>query len=516
MKPITRLIYLLAIIKFILPFILVPAFYQPHRDEYLYLTEGHHLAWGFMEVPPMLSFLAWIINALGDGIFWIKFWPALLGSGTFLLTARIIVSLGGKSFAVILSFIPFVFTGYIRLFYYFHPNFLDVFFWTLQAYAIVCYLQSQQNRWLYLFGIAIGLGMMSKYSVAFYTVSLFTGLLISSQRKIFLNKHLYFSCLLALLIMLPNIIWQYNHLFPVVTHMAELQEEQLQFISPVSFLFNQLLIFIPCVFVWITGILFAGFTNEGKPYRLFMWAYISVVIILVALHGKDYYAMGAYPALFAFGAYYLEKLTALGWKKIWRYVCIAFSLILGSFIFPLLMPIAKPAALATYYKKIDAEKTGVLKWEDQKNHSLPQDFADMVEWKETAMKAGKLFQSLSPGDQKKTMVFARGYFFAAALNFHAKEAGLPEVYSDNASFLLWMPEKYAIKNIILISHHLPNASDRIARQFEKITVKDSITDPFFRESGIKISLLENGSDSVNSLLEKNTAKMKSQFQRKKE
>jgi len=145
----TRLLYFLALIKFILPFLLVNSFYQLHRDEYLYLAEGHHLAWGFMEVPPMMSFMAWISNHLGAGIFWTRFWPALFGSLTFLLTGKMIFSLGGGYFALLLGFIPFIFSGYIRLFTFFHPNFLDAFFWTLIAFSVIRYIQSRQNKWLY-------------------------------------------------------------------------------------------------------------------------------------------------------------------------------------------------------------------------------------------------------------------------------------------------------------------------------------------------------------------------------
>ena len=91
MKNATRLLYLLAIIRFVLPFLLVHPSYQLHRDEYLYLAEGHHLAWGFLEVPPMLSFMAYISNTMGATEFWVKFWPALFGSLILLMMGKIIL-----------------------------------------------------------------------------------------------------------------------------------------------------------------------------------------------------------------------------------------------------------------------------------------------------------------------------------------------------------------------------------------------------------------------------------------
>jgi hypothetical protein len=88
MQRYNRLLHFLAVIRRVLPFLLQDGYYQPHRNEDLYLAEAHHIAWGFMEVPPLLSVFAWITNLAGGGMFWIKFWPALFGSFTFLLVMK--------------------------------------------------------------------------------------------------------------------------------------------------------------------------------------------------------------------------------------------------------------------------------------------------------------------------------------------------------------------------------------------------------------------------------------------
>jgi hypothetical protein len=504
-----NILFLLAFLKFILPFILQNSFYQLHRDEYLYLAEGKHLAWGFMEVPPMLSLLAWITNVFGAGPFWVKLWPALFGAATFLLVGKIVLSLKGNLFALILAWLPFVIDGYMRLFFLFHPNFLDVFFWTLMAFSIFNYIQTKQNKWLHLFGISAGLGMMSKYSVAFYAVSLLAGILMTRERKIFLNKHFYYACGIGLLIFLPNIIWQYNHRFPIVHHMGELQEEQLKYNSTAGFVMSQLLMNFPCAFTWIAGLFFV-FRSQTRSFRAFGWAYFFVIILLIVLRGKDYYALGAYPVLFAFGAVNLERLTHVRFKWV-RYALMIFSIAVGLFGFPLILPIAKPDALAKYYEATGVNKT--FKWEDQKLHPLPQDFGDMIGWKELAEKTGVVYNSLPPEQRAKTMVYCRGYFTAGALNYYWEKEGLPEVYSDNASFLLWMPDKYNVNNLILVAHNIPDKDDIVFQQFQKMEIKDSIDMPLFRETGMKIILFENGNDSLNSLIEKSVSQLKSRFRR---
>src|SRR6266498_1633066 len=137
MQKHNRLLYILALIRFILPYLLQSPFYEPHRDEFLYLAEGHHMAWGFMEVPPLLSVFAWLTHIFGENMFWIKFSPSLFGSLTYFIVGKIVLSFGGKSFALLLAFLPFIFGVYLRLFYLFQPNFLEVFFWTMLAYSII-------------------------------------------------------------------------------------------------------------------------------------------------------------------------------------------------------------------------------------------------------------------------------------------------------------------------------------------------------------------------------------------
>lgn len=512
MKNSNGLIYLLAIIKIISPFLIQDPIYQPHRDEFLYLAEGRHLAFGYMEVPPLLSLFSWLTQILGGSMFWIKFWPSLFGGFTFLLVGKIIIQLGGRTFAIILGFLPFIFGVYLRVHFLFQPNFLEIFFWTLISYCLIRHIQTGHIAWLYSFGISVGLGILSKYTVIFYTGSIMLGILCTSQRKLFLNLHFFMAGLLALIIVSPNIYWQYQHNYPLFFHMKELQDTQLQFVSRAEFFVNQFLMNLPCVFIWVAGLWYLGFSNAGKPYRLFFIAYIAVIAYLAFMHAKDYYALGAYPVLFAFGAVHLERLTRLRFRWL-RYAMVLFVLLIALPLMPLLLPVTSPAKLAAYYQMIGMDRSGAMKWEDRKFHSLPQDFADMFGWKETTAKAAAVYNALPPQEKSKTLVYCRSYCFAGCMNFYGRKLGLPEVYSDNGSFLLWMPDTYNVKNLILVAHRVPAKDDAAFRQFQKMTIKDSLADPLARENGIKIILFENANDSANAVIGNSVAGLKARFQR---
>lgn len=489
MRNNTKWILALAIIKFVLPYLLQSPVYEPHRDEFLYLAEGQHLAWGFMEVPPLLSIFAWLIDLFGGSIFWIKFWPNVFGTLTFVLLAKIIDHLGGKWFAILLVFFPFVFAAWLRMFFLFQPNAPEIFFCALMAYSLFRFIQTSKNKWLYIFGISIGIGLLAKYTVAFWTVSLFVGILFSSQRKIFLNRHFYFGLIIGGLIFLPNFLWQYTHHFPVLHHMDELKKTQLQYVSVGGFLKGEFLMYLSVFFIWIAGLLYLLFSFKSRNFRAFAWAFLCFQILMIIFKGKDYYTAGTFTILFAFGAFYLEKTTMERGRWL-QPVMIIFSTVIGLFLWPILLPVAKPEILSKYYQAIHLDKVGGLRWEDLKDHELPQDFADMLAWKEMVKKTAQAYDKLSEEERSKTLLWCDNYGQAGAINFYRRQYNLPQAYSANGSFLFWLPD-ISKKEIFLVVSDDAIPDLKITSQFASFQIVDSISNRFAVEYGSTILILKH-------------------------
>jgi 4-amino-4-deoxy-L-arabinose transferase-like glycosyltransferase len=450
-----------------------------------------------MEVPPLLSVFAKATHLLGAGFFWVKFWPSLFGAINLFVVCMMANEMGGKGFAQIVSGLSMITGAYLRVHFLFQPNFLEIFFCTLSAYFLIRHINTKNYKYLYFLAMALALGWLSKYSAAFFIAGIFTGVLLTPHRQLFIEKHLYFAALLALLIIVPNLIWQYNHKWPVIHHMQELRETQLQFISPFDFLKNQVLMHLPCFFVWMGSLIWLLFYEAAKPFKILAFIYITVIVLLLATNGKDYYALPTYPMLFAAGGVWLEQVTL---SRYWiRYTAVTVMLLLFIPLIPLLLPVWKPEKLAAYYKKTGFDKTGVLRWEDLKDHPLPQDFADMIGWKAMGDKVSKAYASLPDSG------------LAGAVIYFGK--GLPQVTTDNASFLLWMPEKYDINNLLFVGSRIPQKDDIVFQQFEKYTVMDSVTTPLARENGVKIILYENGNDKVNAMIEAGIKEKKDEFRR---
>ncbi len=196
MKPI-RLVYLLALVKLILPFFLQDAGWGPHRDEFLYLAEARHMAWGYMEAPPLLSVFAGMTNLLGGAMWAIKIWPSLFGALTYVIVGRLVLHLGGRWWALVLAWMPFVAGAWLRRKFLFQQTFLYIFCWPAMAYGLVRFQQTGKPVYLYLSGVSFGAGMLAKYTMAFYATGLLGGLLLTWDKKVLTNRHFYYAIVTA-------------------------------------------------------------------------------------------------------------------------------------------------------------------------------------------------------------------------------------------------------------------------------------------------------------------------------
>jgi hypothetical protein len=291
--------------------------------------------------------------------------------------------------------------------------------------------------------------------------------------------------------------------------MKELHQFQLQYISPSGFLIDQLLMNLPCVFIWIAGLYFVIFKEKGK-YRIFAWAYLFVILLLLYFQGKNYYTLGVYPVLFAFGAIHLERF-AIKYSSVWKYVFIIITFALGITLIPLYLPVYKPEKLAAYYKAKHIEKTGFLKWEDLQNHPLPQDFGDMLGWKEMTEKTAKAYSTLSDEEKKHTFIFADNYGEGGAINYYGKKYNLPEVYSDNASFLYWIPDSLYIDNLLLITDDKQEMQHDFIKDFSSVTLSDSITNIYSREKGSLIIIMKGANEKFNQMFKDKIMEDKKKF-----
>jgi hypothetical protein len=497
MKKTITLFFIVLIIKVALQYLLIDSAYDLQRDEYLHLDQGKHLAWGYISVPPVTSWISWLINFLGGSVFWVKFFPALFGTLTIVIVWKIIEDLGGKTFALALGLFATLFSVLLRINILYQPNSFDIFFWTLTYYTIIKYVSTNNSKWLYTIGFAVGFGILSKYNIAFLVIGLFVGLLMTRERKIFLDKNLYIGALIALLVILPNIIWQINNNFPTSHQLDELSRTQLVNVKRTDFVKDQVMFFVNSIFIII--IAFVGFVvyPPFKKYRFVFWSYVIAIALYLFLKAKSYYAIGLYPVLIAFGAVYLEKLLSFGWRRYLKPFMIV--VVIGLFIpmYLIAFPTKSPAEIEKNNKIY--KDFGLLRWEDGKDHNLPQDFADMIGWSDLARKVDSVYALLP--DRENTLVLTDNYGEAGAINYYSKFKHINAV-SMNADYINWFRLDKPIKNVVLVQEAGDDDPDRKKEKplFDKVVMTGMNDNPSSREQGTKIYLLQGARVDINSLI----------------
>ena len=494
------------LLKFVIQYFAIDVGYELHRDEYLHLDLGKHLAWGYSSVPPVTAWISFLILHLGNSVLLIKFIPALFGVLTLVVVWKTIEVLKGNLFALTLGSICIISSALLRINTLYQPNSLEYLLWTLIYYSLVRFINSKQNKWLWVASLTFAFGFLNKYNITFLVLGLIPALLITRHRKIFLNKQLYFALLIAIIIISPNLFWQYKNDFPVFIHLKTLAETHLIHINRVDFLKEQPPFFLSSIFVIILAFISFFKHPEFNKYVLFFWSYIFTILIYFYLKAKGYYAIGLYPILIAFGSVYLEKLLAKGWLTYIRPVAILIPIVVILPQFQLIVPVLSPEKIIE--KKDLFKRGGLLKWEDGQEYSLPQDFADMLGWMELASLVDVAFNNIH--DKESTLIQCDNYGQAGAINFYSDQ-NYTQAVSMSADYINWYPlDKMEIKNVILIKEITDTDINREKEMslFEKITLVGEIENLYAREYGTRVYLLKGAKVSINEILQKEIVERK--------
>jgi hypothetical protein len=473
-------------VKVFVQYLLIHPVYDLQRDEYLHLDQANHPAWGYISLPPLNSWVAMIIKALGNDVFWVKFFPALFGAFTIYFAWKIVQALNGNLFAKILVASALLVSVLLRLNTLFQPNSFEVLAWTAFYYYLVRFVQSDKNRYLYVLAFVAALGFLDKYNILFMLAGLGVAIIITPLRELFKNKHLYFAIALFLLLVTPNIVWQAQNNYPVVHHMKTLVRTQLVNFERTGFLKEQLLFFMNSVFIIIAAAI--GFIKypSFRKYGFIGLGYLFTIGLYLYMQAKGYYAIGLYPVLLSFGAVYLENVTEINRKWIWRGLMIVVQLALFIPIFQVAMPNKSPEQIQARIEPY--RKLGLLRWEDGKEHQLPQDFSDMLGWRELAYKVDSVYNTLP--NKKSILVICDNYGQAGAINYYTIND--IKAVAFNADYLNWFPIGMTIKHVILIQSSDDDDPERKEeRPFcDTVYKSGSINDVNAREFGTSIYVLK--------------------------
>jgi hypothetical protein len=448
--------------------------YGFHRDELATIDDARFLGWGYVVYPPITPFVARVsLTLFGASMIGLRFFAASAVGIAMVLTGLMAREIGGRRPAQLMAAWAAVIAGPAVSFgYLFQYVSFDYLWWVLAAWVTIRLLKSGHQRWWLALGVVVGLGMITKYTMAFLLAGIVGGILLTKPRLL-LDKWLWCGAAVALLIFLPNLIWQVRHSFITLDFLRFIHARDVSLGRAEGFLPAQLWAMTNPVTVpvWIAGLYFLFFKPEGKRYRLIGWMYVIPLVLLLIARGRPYYLAPAYPMLLAVGAVWgerwLETLSPKAADTI-RGVVRTSLVISGIVVAALVLPLA-PAG-SRWWRIADAS-----------NGNSNEEFG----WREMADAVVRVRDSLS-SDDAPVGVFAGDAGEAAAINLYGRGRGLPEVISGSNSHWLRGYGNPPPKTVI--------AAGFLRADLETVFESCELTDHFIIPFGIENSAIGNHTD----------------------
>ena len=323
--------------------------YGFHRDELQTLSDAMHLDWGFVPYPPFTPFLERIgLGMFGVSLVELRLFSVLAQSAAIVVTGLMASELGGgrwaqagAALAVAVSPLP-LFEGTE-----FQYTTFDYLWWVLTAYFVIRLLKTENPRWCLAIGAVVGIGLMTKYTIAFFVAGILIGLLLTGARRYLASRWLWAGVGLAVLIFLPNLLWQLRHDFISLhflryIHARDVGEGRAEGFWQAQFLSNANRYAAP---LWIAGLI--GFLLNQR-YRTLAWMYVTPLVIFWLTRGRGYYTGAAYPMLMARGGvtieYWLKHLRRL-WRGIIQIAYLIALIAWGVYVSTVILPLASSGPL---------------------------------------------------------------------------------------------------------------------------------------------------------------------------
>jgi len=478
--------------------------YGYFRDELYYAACGQHLAWGYVDHAPLVAVIARVSRILfGDSLRALRFFPALASGAKILLTGWIVAELGGRRYAQILAGTAMLLCPiYLTMDNFLSMNAFEPVLWMLcVAIALRIIRTGRQQLWL-VFGLVAGIAMLNKHSTLLFGFAFFLGLLITRQRRLLQNAWIWAGAIVALLIFLPNLLWEIQNHWPTPEILRNVDQYKNAHVSWLGFIGQQALLIHPLATpICLAGLWYFLGSRQGREYRFLGWTYVFLLLQLLLFRGRIYYLAPIYPMLFAAGSVAIESwidgrvraplgacqsderaslaarqqesaLPGNRRNRLLTKAAILAPLAVGGLIAaPLAMPILPLDTAAAYANFWDVNSVRV---EVQPSGKLPQFFADMMGWQHQVEVVAGVFHSLPAADQAKTAILARNYGQAGAIEYFGPSYGLPRPISGHNNYYLWGPQHYTGEVVVTVGMPI----ETLQKLFNHVELAATIEDDY--------------------------------------
>lgn len=387
--------------------------YGFHRDELATIDDARHLAWGYVAYPPLTPFVGRVaLTLFGASLTGIRFFAALAQCIAIVVAALIARDFGGKRWAQLTAAIAVlvapVSLAASSLFQYVS---FDYLWWVLIAWFVVRLVTTGDARWWLPIGATIGLGVLTKYTIAFFVAGVVAAVLFTPLRSHLRSKWLWIGALLSMVIAAPNLLWQATHGFVSLQFLHDIHARDVRIGRTSGFFVEQLYVAANAFTLplWIAGLVAVW---RERRWRALGWLAVVPFALFALAHGRGYYTAPLYPMLLAAGAVSLERVLPKAGR-----IAIATLAAAGIVIALVLLPIA-PIGSKLWNIAI----------------KVNDDLREEVGWPELVDEVARIYATIPPAERARTAIFCGNYGEAGAVDLYGPARGLPNAISGINSY----------------------------------------------------------------------------------
>ena len=456
--------------------------YGYHRDELFFLYISDNYNFSNLDVLPLTPiYLKLITLIFGTSIKAIHFASGLLGAASLAFTCLIAKELGGKKFAILLSGLSIILSGFLIFGAFFSYDSFDFLAVVISLYFLVKLFKENNPKYFLPVGIAIGFALLNKLTILFFCASIFASFLLVRQRKFLLNKWIYFATVLSLILFIPFLVWQYLNDWYFINWAGNYAGTN-SYVAPIGdFILNQILPNnIINIFIWLTGLIVLLFVKKWKNYKFFAFVYLAGFTLVYFMGGKFYFLIPYYAVLLVVGSIQIETLISRlkdRAYKIASFLIIFLYLSLSIVSVPLLMPMLSVKNYVKYVEALGMSPDAGVRYENnQLNDVLPQHFSDRFGWEEMTQSISDVYENL-PKNIRDSVggILCNNSGQAAAINFFRDKNKVPEAISAHGWFFYHAKETHTFgPNYISIYEK----TEKLKTAFHQIDSIGYFTNPY--------------------------------------
>lgn len=392
-----------------------------HRDEPYYVVGGQHLAWGYVDHPPLTPALARLSHRIFDSsLVGFRLLPALVSSSVLVVAAGTARQLSGSDTAAMYAAVAaFACPVLLASGHWFQTVPFDQLFGSLAMLVWLHLLGGGDSLWWLVFGLLIGIGLQNKWTMLMVVGATGLGTLLDGDlRGDLVSTWFWGGVLLALLVWAPNLRWQMQRGWPTVEFVRNNSSAYHDQDGWAGFVWQQLgVLGVPLIVLSTVGLSWAWGESGWRPAAV---GVAAVLVALTAIGAKAYYHGAFLPFLFAAGAVAVD-----GWVDSSQAVMMGAVVVWGVLAIPLVLPVLPPGTAANL---------GIL--------SFNGELAEELGWPELVDQVASVLKDLPEEDRATARVITRSYAEAAAVELLGPRRGIPVGVglSGHNSYLRWWPD----------------------------------------------------------------------------